>query len=352
MKAAVLTEFGHPLEVRELPDPTPGPNDAVVRVEACGICRSDWHVWQGDWTWIGIGLNLPLVLGHEIGGVIEAVGSDVDGFRPGERVTVPFHMACGRCQYCYSGRSNLCLAHGAIGFHFDGGFGRLARVPDAEVNLVRLPDEVDFLSAAALGCRYMTAYHGVVDRAEVRPGEWLAVFGVGGVGLSAVQIASTLGAQVVVVDITEEKLERARVEGAVAAINASKENAVEAIKEVTQGGADVALDALGSAQTALPAILSLRKGGRHLQIGLASRGQGDMGMLSLPVDAMVFQEITFLGSFGCPTTGYPGLLALVAGGKLEPTRLVSSTVSVEQAGEVLSSMTEFATVGLNVITAW
>jgi D-arabinose 1-dehydrogenase-like Zn-dependent alcohol dehydrogenase len=161
--------------------------------------------------------------------VIEAVGSDVDGFRPGERVTVPFHMACGRCRYCYSGRSNLCLAHGAIGFHFDGGFGRLARVPDAEVNLVRLPDEVDFLSAAALGCRYMTAYHGVVDRAEVRPGEWLAVFGVGGVGLSAVQIASTLGAQVVAIDINEEKLERARAEGAVAAINASEENAVEAI---------------------------------------------------------------------------------------------------------------------------
>ena len=192
MKAAVMTKFRAPLEVRELPDPTPGPKDALVRVEGCGICRSDWHLWQGDWKWVGVEVNLPLVMGHEFGGVVEAVGSEVNNFKPGDRVTAPFHMSCGHCEYCYRGRSNLCQTHGVIGTNFNGSYGRLVLVPNATVNLVRLPDEVDFLSAAAIGCRYMTAYHGVVDQAKVRPGEWVAVFGIGGVGLSAVQIASTL----------------------------------------------------------------------------------------------------------------------------------------------------------------
>ncbi len=350
MRAAVMTAFREPLEVQELPDPTPGPNDAVVRVEGCGICRSDWHVWQGDWTWVGVEVQLPLVLGHEFGGVVEAVGEQVQQVKPGDRVTVPFHLACGRCEYCYTGRSNLCLAYGVIGVHSNGGYGRLALVPNADVNLVQLPDEVDFLSAAALGCRYMTSYHGLVDRAHLQPGEWVAVFGVGGVGLSAVQIASSLGGRVIAVDIHDEKLERAREEGALHTVNAAKDDAVSAIKDITGGGADISLDALGSSRTALPAILSLRRGGRHLQIGLTS--QDEQGMIPVPVDAMILQEISFVPSLGCPATSYRGLLALVADGVLKPARLVTNQVPVEQAGDVLASMTDFKTVGLNVITSW
>lgn len=295
-------------------------------------------------------MNLPLVMGHEFGGMVEEVGSDVQNFKPGDRVTVPFHMACGRCEYCYSSRSNLCLAHGVIGVHFNGGYGRLASVPDADVNLVRLPDEVDFLSASAMGCRYMTSFHGVVDRAKVQPGEWFAVFGVGGIGLSAIQIAAALGAQVVAVDISDEKLEMARKEGAVASVNAAEDDPAEAVRDVTGGGADVSLDALGSEKTILPAVLSLRKGGRHLQIGLTS--QEEQGMVPLPVDAMVLQEVTFIPSLGCPVTSYPGLLRLVADKKLKPKRLVTNTVSVEEASDVLSSMTDFATLGFNVIDTW
>ena len=350
MKAAVVTRFREPLEIHDLTDPRPGPSEAVVRVEACGICRSDWHLWQGDWNWVGIELSLPHVLGHEFGGVVEATGTDVRHFKPGDRVTVPFHMACGHCEYCYTGRSNLCLAHGAIGVHFNGGYGRLTSVPSADVNLVHLPEEIDFITAAALGCRFMTAYHGVIDQARVRPGEWVAIFGIGGVGLSAVQIASAVGARVVAISRSEEKLARARNEGALAAVQASEEHLVDTVKEITGGGAHVAIDALGSRNTLLPAVLSLRKGGRHLQLGLT--GQMEKGMVALPVDAMVFQEITFVGSLGCPTSSYPGLLSLIASGKLEPKRLVTKRVPIERASDVLSSMTDFATLGFNMITHW
>jgi propanol-preferring alcohol dehydrogenase len=350
MKAAVMTELRKPLEVMDLPDPVPGPDGALVRVEACGICRSDWHLWQGDWTWMGVQPHLPLVMGHELAGVVEAVGAGVQRYRVGDRVTLPFHMACGRCEYCQTGRSNICLAHGAIGTHFNGGYGRLAVIPAADANLVRLPDGVNPLTAAALGCRYMTSYHALVDRAKLGPGEWVAVFGVGGVGLSAVQIAATLGAQVIAVDISEEKLRRAKAEGATAAIDARGQNMVEQIREITKGGVDVAVDAVGISDTALPALQSIRKGGRHLQIGLT--GAKDRGALPLPVDVMLLQEISFIPSLGCPTTSYRGLLALVASGKLNPRRLVTRCLPVEQASQVLDSMTNYDTIGFNVISQW
>ena len=349
MRAAVLTEFGAPLRVRELPRPQATPESAVVRVEACGICRSDWHAWRGDWP----SVEPPRVLGHELGGVVEEVGAGVRSFQAGDRVTLPFHMACGHCDHCYGGRSNICKANGVIGITFDGGYGRYVRVPAAEANLVRLPEEVDFLSAAALGCRYMTAWHGLVDRARLSPGEWVAVFGAGGIGLSAVQIASALGARVIAVDIDEAKLARAREEGAVAGVDARHCDAAEAVRDLCGGGADLSLDALGSSKTALPGLASLRKGARHLQIGMSTpEEEAEEGHMALPVDDMIRNEISFVTSLGCPTTGYPGLLALVASGRLEPRRLVSSTVSVDAAGGVLAEMTGFGTVGFTVIDTW
>ena len=295
-------------------------------------------------------MNLPHVMGHEFGGVVEEVGPGVKNIKAGDRVTVPFHMSCGACEYCYSGYSNLCLAFGVIGAHFFGGYGNLVAVPRADINLVSLPEEFDFLSAASLGCRYMTSYHGIVDKAQVRPGEWVAVFGTGGVGLAAVQIASALGARVIAVSRSDEKLEKAKAEGAVATVKASDDTTAEAIKDITHGGAHVAVDALGSSKTTLPGIMSLRKGGRHLQLGMT--GQEDKGIISLPVDMMVFQEISFIGSLGCPVSSYPGLLSLVASGRLNPKKLVSNAVGVERASDVLSSMTDYNTVGFNVINSW
>ena len=347
MKAAVVTQLRAPLEIQELPDPTPGSADAVLRVDACGVCRSDWHIWQGDWTWVGVSTPLPIILGHEIGGTVEAVGADVRGFSPGDRVTVPFHQACGRCANCYGGRSNLCLIGGGLNA---GGFGNLTLVANAEVNMVHLPNEVDTLSASALGCRFMTAYHGLADRVRIRPGEWAAVFGAGGVGLSAVQIATALGARVIAVDISADKLARATAEGALATVNARDGSPVKTIREISSGGADVTVDALGSSDTAVPAVLSLKKGGRHLQIGLT--GQQDKGTIALPVDVMTLKEIEFIASFGCPVTSYPGLLALVATGRVNPKRLVGKTLPVEGVNAALEEMTTYGTIGLSVITSW
>lgn len=347
MRAAVMVGFREPLVVQQLPDPEPGPTDAVVRVYACGICRTDWHVWQGDWGWLGRTPTLPVVPGHELAGVVEAVGEEVRSYRAGDRVTVPFHVACGRCEYCSAGRSNLCLTGGGLGVRRNGGYAEKVLIPEADVNLLRLPENIGFLSAAALGCRYMTAYHGLVDRAQLRPGEWVAIFGVGGVGLSAVQISSALGARPIAVDIREDKLEKARAEGAVAAVNAARGDPVEAIRDLTGGGADITVEALGSEQTTVPAVLALRRGGRHVQIGLT--GQKEQGRVSIPVDYLVRHEISFLGSFGCPVASHRGLLNLVAMGRVDPGRLVTRIVSLEESTEVLQAMSEFGTLGFHVI---
>jgi D-arabinose 1-dehydrogenase-like Zn-dependent alcohol dehydrogenase len=344
-----MTAYREPLEIRDVADPRPGDDDAVIRVEACGICRSDWHLWQEDWSWVGVSVPLPRVPGHEFGGTVVDVGKNVKRLSVGDRVTIPFHLACGQCEFCSTGRSNICQAFGFLGAHTDGGYGELACIPQADANLVRLPDGVTPAVAAALGCRYMTAYHGLLDQARLRPGEWVAVFGIGGVGLATVQIARALGAQVIAVSRTRAKLDLAAREGAVATFAAGDE-AVAGIRELTGGGAHLAVDALGSSATAIPGLLSLRKGGRHLFLG--GTGKEDKGIIGIPVDAMLFQELSFHASLGCPTTSYPGLLSMVASGALQPERLVESTVDVGDVNGVLTRMSDFRTSGFNVITSW
>jgi len=349
MKGAVITRYKESLEVQDLPDPWPGPGDAIVRTEACGICRSDWHLWQHHWTWLGLELALPRIPGHEFGGTIVEVGRDVQTFRRGDRVTVPFHLGCGRCDHCRAGRYNLCLAYGVIGVHHDGGYGSLVKVPSADSTLVRLPDTVDAFTAAALGCRFMTAYHGVVDQAAVRPGEWVAVFGIGGVGLSAVQVAAAIGARVIAVGRRDDKLAKARAEGAEAVVKAGPDAPAE-IVELTKGGAAVTVDALGSSATTLPALKALAKYGRHVQVGLT--GPDDGGVMALPMDLVVFNELRIVGSLGCPVASYTGMLSLVAAGRLRPTRLVEAVVSVADAGRALDDMTSYDTLGFSVINRW
>ena len=349
MRGAVITGYGKPLEVWDIPDPQPGPYDAIIQTEACGICRSDWHLWQHHWTWLGLELELPRVPGHELGGTVVEVGKEVRQFHPGQRVTVPFHLGCGHCDLCRSGHYNLCLAYGAIGIHHDGGYGSLVRVPSADTTLVGLPDGVDSFTAAALGCRFMTAFHGIVDQAAVRPGEWVAVFGVGGVGLSAVQIAAAMGARVIAVGRSEKKLAKARQEGAEATVPARDDAAAE-ILEITKGGAAVTVDALGAVETTLPALKSLAKRGRHVQLGLT--GPGEAGVMPIPMDLMVFRELRILGSLGCPISSYTDMLSMVAAGRLQPSRLVDSVISVEEAGQTLADMTDYGTMGFSVVNRW
>jgi len=350
MKAARLVERRQPLELAELPDPAPGAGEAVVQVEAEGICRTDWHVWNGDWDWVGLVPALPLVMGHELGGTVVAVGEGVSRVRAGDRVTTPFHESCGRCGYCMIGRSNLCDDMQFLGLTHDGGYARYAAIRNADFNCIKLPDSIDALSAAAIGCRYMTAFHAVTRQGRLAAGQWVAVHGAGGIGLSAVQIAAALGGRVIAVDLDEAKLEKARAEGARHAVNAGTQDVAAAIREITGGGADLAIGGIGVAALVESAVLSLRKGGRLVQVGLTS--QAERGYVAIPLDHIIEAEIEIAGSVGNPHVDYPRLLGLVETGVLQPARIVGQTLPLERASEVLGAMDSYETLGFSIITGF
>jgi D-arabinose 1-dehydrogenase-like Zn-dependent alcohol dehydrogenase len=350
MKAARLIERRKPLELADLPVPEPAAGEVVVQVEAEGICRTDWHVRNGDWDWVGLTPTLPLVMGHELGGTVTAVGPGVSGVRVGDRVTTPFHESCGRCAYCRGGRSNLCDDMEFLGLTHDGGYAGYAAIRNADFNCIKLPDDVDALSAAAMGCRYMTAFHAVTRQGRLTAGQWVAVHGAGGIGLSAVQIAAALGGRVIAVDLADAKLRKARDEGALHVVNAGTQDAVAAIRDITDGGADLAIGGLGAACLVESAVMSLRKGGRLVQVGLTS--QDEQGYVRIPLDYIIEAEIEIAGSVGNPHVDYPRLLGLVQAGVLRPARIVGQTVSLEQASEVLDAMDSYQTLGFSVITGF
>ena len=348
MKAAVTEQFGEPLKIHgDWADPECGPRDAVIKVEACGICRSDYTLWNGGMEWLGIVPPLPAVFGHEYCGVVEEVGSEVTGFQKGDRVVSPFGHGCGSCEFCNSGHQNVCANLQLPGMHYTGGYAGYTKVAHADVNLVTLPDAIPSADAAGMGCRFVTSYHGVVDQAAVQPGEWVAVFACGGVGLAAVNIAAALGAQVIAVSRSEEKLALAKQLGASHTVTAGP-SAPEEIVELTGGGVHVSVDALGAAETAIPAIMSLRPRGRHLRLGGSNKKE--QGQISIPVDVILFRELSIVGSFGMQAARFPEMLQMVESGKLNPGGMVGDTVALEKAGDVLASMGGYDTVAMSVIT--
>jgi D-arabinose 1-dehydrogenase-like Zn-dependent alcohol dehydrogenase len=347
VKAARLVEIAQPLAIEDVPTPDPGPREAIVKVALEGICRTDWHVWQGDWSWVGLAPPLPITMGHEFAGEVVEVGPEVTSVQVGDRVAVPFHEACGNCRYCRAGRTNLCDALEFLGMTHDGGYAEFVRVLNADLNCVALPETVSYEAATALGCRFMTAWHAVVHQAGLRPGEWLAVHGVGGIGLSAVQIGAAMGARVIAVDLDERKLQAAREQGAALAIDARGGDVPEKIKEATGGGADVSLGGLGAASLVHAALMSLRKGGRLVQVGLTSKEE--QGIVGIPLDELIEAELTIIGSVGNPHVHLPALLALVGDGRLRPEALITERIALEQAQDVLERMTTFDTVGFSLI---
>jgi len=246
MRAAVYKQFSGPITIDDVQQPKPAATGVVIKVEATGICRSDWHGWMGN----DPDVNLPNVPGHEFAGVVAEVGRDVKNFKPGDRVTLPFVCGCGECEQCLSGNQQVCDLQFQPGFTHWGAFAEYVAVDYADTNLVCLPDEMDFITAASLGCRFITSFRAVVDQGKVAEGQFVAVHGCGGVGLSAIMIANALGAVTVAIDIDDNRLEFARHIGASFTINARKtENLAAAVRDVTSGGAHVSIDALGSPET-------------------------------------------------------------------------------------------------------
>jgi alcohol dehydrogenase len=343
MRAAVYEQFGQPLTVQDVPDPTPPERGVVIQVEATGLCRSDWHGWMGH----DPGIKLPHVPGHELAGVVAALGKDVSLWKVGDRVTVPFVCACGSCSQCASGNHQVCERQTQPGFTHWGSFAEYVAIDNADVNLVRLPDDLDYVTAASLGCRFATSFRALVDQGRVSAGQWVVVHGCGGVGLSAVMIASALGANVVAVDISDEKLEFARSLGAVATLNAATTgNIVKAVMGITNGGAHVSIDALGSPTTCFNSIANLRRRGRHIQVGLML---ADHNHPAIPMDKVIAKELEIYGSHGMQAYKYPALLAMIQAGKLSPQKLVGKRISLEESLDDLVKMDNFAALGVTVI---
>lgn len=343
MKAAIYEEFQGPVTVRAVDDPEPAPAGAVLKVEATGVCRSDWHGWAGH----DADITLPHVPGHELAGIVEVVGSEVRNWSRGDRVTVPFVCGCGHCEQCESGNHQVCDNQTQPGFTHWGSYAEYVAIDHADINLVALPDAISFTTAASLGCRFATSYRAVVAQGNVQPGQWVAVHGCGGVGLSAVMIASGFDARVIAIDVDDAALELARSVGAVATVNAANSPAVpDEIREATSGGAHLSIDALGSTETCFNSVANLRKRGRHVQVGLMA---GDDYRPSLPMELVIANELEIVGSHGMQALEYKGMLELICTGRLAPDKLVRQTVDLESAAASLGDPDALHVAGVTVI---
>lgn len=344
MKAVVFESFGKSPKIMTVDDPKPNSEGVVIKVQATGVCRSDWHGWMGH----DPDIVLPHVPGHEFAGIVEAVGKNVRGFKVGDRVTSPFISACGSCSNCASGNHQVCASQTQPGFTHWGSFAEFVAIDHADVNLIALPEEMAYTTAASLGCRFATSFRAVVDQGAVSAGQWVAVHGCGGVGLSAIMIATALGANVVAVDLSEEALKLAASFGAVATINANQvEDVVEAIHEITKGGAHVSLDALGHPITAVNSVKSLRRLGRHIQVGLLL---ADQSTPPIPMDIVVAHELMILGSHGMQAHRYDAMLNMILSGRLAPEKLLGRCISLEESVSALTSMDQATSPGVTVIT--
>jgi alcohol dehydrogenase len=344
MRAVVFDRYGEVPTLREVPPPRCPDDGVVVAVGATGVCRSDWHAWRGHDP-----VTLPHIPGHELAGTIVEIGPQVRRLAVGDRVTVPFVCGCGRCAVCLSGNAQVCPEQRQPGFTDNGSFAELVALHAADHNVVLLPDSVGVVTAAALGCRFATAFRALTAHGRPAPGDWVAVHGCGGVGLSAVMIAGALGCRVLAVDISRGPLARAADLGADLVLDSTALSGPDAVGAEIQrrtGGVAVSLDALGSEATAVASVLGLRRRGRHVQIGLLL---GDRARPRLPMDRVIAWELSLHGSHGMAAADYAAMLALITDGHLDPGRLVGREIGLEAAGPALAAMDAPRADGMTVV---
>ena len=340
MKALIYHEFGGVPVIESVPDPTPFDDGAVIKVGAAGLCLSDWHGWKGH----DPDVRLPHVPGHEFAGTIEAVGKHVNHWKPGDRVTMPFVCGCGICEECRSGNHQVCDNQFQPGFTHWGAFAEFVSVKYADINLVALPEDMDFVTASSLGCRFVTSFRALVTQGKAGPGQWVAVHGCGGVGLSAIMIGAALGANIIAVDVRKEKLIRAKELGATFVLDASEtEDIPSAVRQITWGGAHVSIDALGSPETCYQSVSCLRKRGKHVQVGLLPEDP------VIPMGLVVANELEVLGSHGIAAWEYSRIFSMIGAGKVAPEALLGKTISLDAAPAELVRLDQYSGPGVIVI---
>lgn len=346
MKAVIFEEFQGQIKIDNVPYPTLQSHGVILKIKATGMCLSDWHGWQGHDS----DIVLPHVPGHELAGEIVETGKDVKNFKVGDRVTVPFVGGCGSCYQCYSGNHQVCDNQSQPGFTHWGSFAEYMALNHADLNLVKLPDEISDETACILGCRFITSFRAVVEQGGLKGGEFVAVHGCGGVGLSAIMIASAVGAQVIAVDINDETLKLAQQLGATAVLNSrNSQDVVGEIKEMTKGGAHVSLDALGHQETCFNSISNLRKRGKHIQVGLMA---GPHKHPQIPMDKVIADELEILGSHGMQAYKYHEIMEMIKTGKLAPEKLLEKTITLEESVTLLPEMNKFKSSGVTVINSF
>ncbi len=320
MKAAVFHGPGTGLTIEDIPVPQVGPDQILVKVAACGACHTDLHyIEHGVPTF----KKPPIVLGHEASGIVEEVGVDVENFTTGQRVLIPAVLTCGKCRFCRMGRENICADMKMLGNHFDGAYAEYVAVPAKDV--LTLPESIPLQEASIIADALSTPYHAVKNRARVQPGDTVVVFGCGGVGINAVQLAALVGAYVIAVDLSEQKLTWARELGAAHTINASEVKRVrKEIKRLPDGGADIAMEVIGNPRTIEEAFDSVRVGGRLCVVGYTPEA------ISIIAGKIMFKELEIVGSLGCPPGEYVPLIRMVELGRIDVTRLVTHRFDLEQ----------------------
>jgi alcohol dehydrogenase, propanol-preferring len=328
MRAAVFRAPHEPLTLEEVPRPTYGDEDILIQVAGCGLCHSDLHyIDHGTKTF----KPPPLILGHETSGTVAAVGAAVSEFHEGDRVLVPPVLPCGKCRTCRAGRANACEHVRMFGNDVDGAFAEYLVAPAAECFAV--PAEIPLIEACIISDAVTTPWHGVRNRARVRAGETVVVYGCGGIGLNAVQIAALLGAIVIAVDVSEEKLQWACRLGAADVIDARAVSDVpKAVRRLTGGGADVAIEAIGNTRTQEQALASLRVTGRLLMMGFNPQ------TMSLNAGRTTYRELEVIGTLGCPPSEFPTVIELVRRGKLQAVPLVTGRFALDEINAGLDTL--------------
>jgi alcohol dehydrogenase len=338
MRALYFEKFNGPIEIRDIEVPYPAPKSVLIKVEATGLCRSDWHGYVGHDS----DISLPHVPGHELAGTIAQIGNQVKDFKVGDRVTVPFVNGCGECEWCQSGNAQICPKQTQPGFTQFGSFAEYVEIKNADFNLIALPSEISFEVAAALGCRFATAFRGLTARGRIKHGDLVAIIGCGGVGLSAVMIAKAFGATVIAVDINEIALQNAKMVGADYLFNnVSAETEIQKL-----GGAHIAVDALGSEKTAELSVKSLRRLGKHIQLGLLLT---ESGLTPMAMGRVIAWELELIGSHGMAAIDYPELLSMITDGKLTPEKFIKKIISLEDAAIALAQMDSSVQDGITII---